>query len=170
MWRLLVFKAQDPNVEWCTKVAAAIQNAIQCYHVNYDEKKSTTTQTSLDHFFKRVDRIESNKEPEPVSSTSGMSEIVVCLRLLLLTVLQLHHLSPPLLPPVSSSSCLFTGCQPLDARCCTMLLLFKVLYCKIKNVFFIFCVCFLCIICVKSMINLLQYSTTYSTVIVGYPG
>ena len=67
---LLVFKAQDPNVEWCTKVAAAIQNAIQFYHVNYDEKKSTTTQTSLDHFFKRVDRIESNKELEPVSPTS----------------------------------------------------------------------------------------------------
>ena len=37
--------------------------------------------------------------------------------------------------------------------------LFKVLYCKIKNVFFIFCVClFLCIICVKSIRNLLlQY-------------
>ena len=38
--------------------------------------------------------------------------------------------------------------------------LFKVLYCKmIKNVFFIFCVCFLRIICVKSIINLLQYIT-----------
>jgi len=35
--------------------------------------------------------------------------------------------------------------------------LFKVLYCKIKNVFFIFY--FLCIIWVKSIINLLQYST-----------
>ena len=35
---------------------------------------------------------------------------------------------------------------------------FKVLYYKIKNVFFIFCVCFLCIICVKSIINLLQYN------------
>ena len=34
-------------------------------------------------------------------------------------------------------------------------ILFKVLYCKMKNVFFIFCVCFLCIICVKSIINLL---------------
>ena len=41
---------------------------------------------------------------------------------------------------------------------CTTVL-FKVLYCKIKNVFFIFCVCFLFIICVKSIINLLQYST-----------
>ena len=36
---LLVFEAQDPNIEWYTKVAAAVQNAIQCYHVIYDEKR-----------------------------------------------------------------------------------------------------------------------------------
>ena len=29
-------------------------------------------------FFKRVDRIESSKEPEPVPSTSGMSAISAC--------------------------------------------------------------------------------------------
>ena len=63
---LLVFEAQDPYVECYTKVAAAIQNAIQCYRVIYDEKKRATTQTSLDRFFKKVDRIESSKEPEPV--------------------------------------------------------------------------------------------------------
>ena len=33
---LLVFEAQDPNVELYMKVAAAIQNAIQCYRVIYD--------------------------------------------------------------------------------------------------------------------------------------
>ena len=75
---LLVFEAQDPNVERYMKVAAAVQNAIQCYRVIYDEKKGSTTQTSLDHFFKRVDRIESSKEPEPVPSTSGLSEIAAC--------------------------------------------------------------------------------------------
>ena len=78
---LLVFEAQDPqdpNVGWYTKVAAAVQNTIQCYRVIYDEKKRATTQTSLDHFFKRVHRIESSKEPEPVPSTSGMSEIAAC--------------------------------------------------------------------------------------------
>ena len=75
---LLVFEAQDPNVERYTKVAAAVQNAIQCYRVIYDGKKRATTQTSLDHFFKRVDRIESSKEPEPVPSTSGVSEIAAC--------------------------------------------------------------------------------------------
>jgi len=76
LWRLLVFKAQDPNVEWCTKVAAAIQNAIQCYHVNYDERKSTTTQTSLDHFFKRVDRIESNKEGNSGVCSSILAKLI----------------------------------------------------------------------------------------------
>ena len=50
---LLVFEAHDPNVEWCTKVAAAIQNAIQCYRVIHDGKKRATTQTSLDRFSRR---------------------------------------------------------------------------------------------------------------------
>ncbi|KAJ8775670.1 hypothetical protein J1605_016218 [Eschrichtius robustus] len=68
---LLVFEAQYPNIERYTKLAAAVQNAIQCYHAIYDEKKRATPQTSLDRLFKRVDRIESSKEPEPVPSTSG---------------------------------------------------------------------------------------------------
>ena len=73
-----LFEAQDPNVEQYMKVAAAIQNTIQCYHVICDEKKRATTQTSLDSFFKRADRTESSKEPEPVPSTSGVSEIAAC--------------------------------------------------------------------------------------------
>ncbi|XP_054942657.1 tigger transposable element-derived protein 1-like isoform X1 [Physeter macrocephalus] len=75
---LLVFEAQDPNIERYTKVIAAIQNAIQCYHVIYNEKKRATSQTSLDRFFRRADRIESSKEPEPVPSMSGMSAIASC--------------------------------------------------------------------------------------------
>ena len=75
---LLVFEAQDLNIEWYTKVSAATQNAIQCYHVIYDEKKRATDQTSLDHFFKRVGRIQSSKEPEPVPLMSGVREIAAC--------------------------------------------------------------------------------------------
>ena len=75
---LVDFEAQDLNVERYTKVAAAVQNAIQCYRVIYDKRKRATTQTSLDHFFKRVDRLESSKEPEPVPSTSGVREIAAC--------------------------------------------------------------------------------------------
>ena len=52
-------------------------------------------------------------------------------------------------------------CAPICqlSYCTTML--FKVLYCKVENVFFIFCVCvcFLCTTCVNSIINLLQHST-----------
>eukprot|EP00069_Balaena_mysticetus_P015481 bmy_09078T0 len=36
---LLVFEARDLNVERYMKVAAAVQNAIQCYRVIYDEKQ-----------------------------------------------------------------------------------------------------------------------------------
>ena len=38
---LLVFEAQDPNIEQYMKVAAAVQNAIQCYCVIYGEKKKS---------------------------------------------------------------------------------------------------------------------------------
>ena len=59
-------------------------------------------------------------------------------------------------PPESVTSSLFTQCQPLRASCYPVL--FKVIYCTTKSVFFIFCVCFLCVISVKSIISLLQYS------------
>ena len=41
-------------------------------------------------FFKRVNRIESNKEPEPMQSTTGMSQVQLALCLLLLTIVQLY--------------------------------------------------------------------------------
>ena len=112
-------------------------------------------------FFKRVDRIESSKEQEHVPSMSGMSEIAACPQLLWLMIFQLYHFPPPLPPPISNSSCLFTRCPPLYSSCCTVLLCFSRYYTmglKIFSLFFVF-VCFLCIICVKSIINLLQYST-----------
>ena len=74
---LLVFEAQDPSIEHYTKFAAVIQNTIQCYHVIYNEKNSYYPDIT-GSFFKRVDRIESSKEPKPVPSTSGMSEIAAC--------------------------------------------------------------------------------------------
>ena len=49
-------------------------------------------------------------------------------------------------------------------------LISKVQYCKIKNIFFIFCICLFYIICVQSIIILLQYSTVEVIVLVGYLG
>ena len=64
-------------------------------------------------------------------------ELQLSLCLLWLTILLLNHVPPSLHPPVSNSSCLNMWYQPLY---CTTIL-FKVLYWKIKNVFFTFCVC-----------------------------
>ena len=97
-----------------------------------------------------------------VPSTSDMSEIAACSVFYRWWSFSSHLLPSPTSSrsSISSSSCLFTRCQPLYASCCTYTsILFKVLYCKIKNVFFIFSVCALCVICVKSILNLLQYST-----------
>ena len=99
-------------------------------------KRRAAIRTSLDCSSRKVDRTESSKESEPVS-TSGLSEIA--LRLLLLTILQRHHPPPALPPPIGNSSRLFTHCQP---PVCQLLyrttVLFKVLYCKIKTIFFTF--------------------------------
>ena len=44
---LLVFEANNLNLEWYIKVTAAVQNIIQCYHVTYDEKKELIPFSSL---------------------------------------------------------------------------------------------------------------------------
>ena len=70
-----------------------------------------------------------------------MSEIAACPPSPLLTILQLYHFPPPLPPPGSNSSFLFTRCQPLCASCCTGLL-YCSRYCtvrfKIFSLFFVF--------------------------------
>ena len=81
MWKMARWTSlsEDPNVEQYTKVAGAVQNAVQHHYIIHDEKNRASTQTLPEHFFKRVDRIEYSKEPEPVTSMSGMSEIEACL-------------------------------------------------------------------------------------------
>ena len=104
---MLVFETQDPIVEWYANIETTVQNAIQCYHVICEEKERATIQTLLDHFFKRVDRLESSKEPEPVPSTLGMCEIAACPLSPVADESSALPLSPPFSPPVSNSSCLF---------------------------------------------------------------
>ena len=48
---LLAFEIQDLNLEWYTKVAAAVQNAIQRYRVIYEEGRRATTQMPWNHFY-----------------------------------------------------------------------------------------------------------------------
>ncbi|KAB0376127.1 hypothetical protein FD755_012770 [Muntiacus reevesi] len=135
----------------------SVQNANQCYCIIYDEKISTT-QMSLYHFFKRVDRVEPSKEPEPVPSMSGMNETAARLHLLLLMTLQLYRLTPPFL------------LQSLNAspRVPSIVLYHHMFQHPVRLKIFI-CL-FLCIICVKTITNLLLYRTIKLIVLVGYLG
>lgn len=111
---LLGFEVQDVNTEWYLKAAAAIQNTIQCYWVIFDKKQRATPQTSLSHFFKRVDRIESSNEPEPVPSTPSVSETAACPPSPAADNPSASPSSTPLLPLVGNPSCL----SSLDASPC----------------------------------------------------
>ena len=82
----------------------------RCYCVIYGEKKRSTTQTWLDCFSKRVNKTESSKEPEPMPSVSGMSGIAAC------PLLPIPDHTSVLPSTTSSSSWLFTQCQPLYAK------------------------------------------------------
>ena len=80
------------------------------------------------------------------------------LHLLLLTVLQLCHLPPALPPPVGN----FLPVHLIPAPVCQLLYCTAVLsrYWTVRLKMFIFCLFFcVCVICVKSSINLLQYTT-----------
>ena len=66
--------------------------------------------------------------------------------------------SPPSCPPPGSS----LPVHSMPPLCANLYYAFQgtvVLYYKIKTIFFIFCVCLLCFICVKSIVNILQCST-----------
>lgn len=66
----------------------------------------------------------------------ALVKLQLAFHLLVLTILLLNYLPPPFLHPGSNSFCLFTQCPPLYASFCRVL--FKILYCKIKKVFFMF--------------------------------
>ena len=110
------------------------------------------------NFQRREHASGSSKELEAVPSVSGMSDIVAC-------PLYLIADDPSELPSPVSSSWLFTRCQPVCQLLYYTPVLFKVLYCKIKKVLF-FCICFLYIICAKSIINLLRPSIIQPIVLV----
>jgi len=127
----------------CCKEYSNTISLFQAQNVIYDKKKKrATTQTSLDHFYKRIDRIESARKQNFCHQRQVWMKLQLDVHLLLLTILQLHHLPPPLLPLVSNSSCLFTQCQLLCASCCTVLLYFSRYYTVRLNMFYFVCLFF----------------------------
>ena len=134
------------------KVAAAIQNAIQCYWAINDKKKKKEIppRNHWAAFFKRVDRIELSKEPERVPSTSGVSETAACPSSVVAD-------NPSALPALTSfPSCsqqLFLPVHSMPAPVCQVLncttVLFKVLDCKNKKGLFLHLFIFMYYLCEK---------------------
>ena len=121
----------------------------QAQDVTYEEKKRSYYPDVPGHFFKRVDRIESSKEPVP--SVSGVSETAACPPSPIAD-------DPSALPsPTSSlspSQSLFLPVHLIPAPAGPILL--NVLYCK--------GVLFFVSVCVKSIICLLEYSIIYTII------
>ena len=91
----------------------------------------------------------------------------LALHLPLLMILQLYHLPPPHHPPVIT----LCVCSFDASPCMPAVVLY---YCTFQGtirlkMFYFLCL-FLCIICVKSIINLLQYSTIQPIMLAGYLG
>ena len=105
---LLVFEVQDSNVERYMKVQQPFRMQSSATVSSMMRKKELLSRHHWIIFFKRVDRIESSKEPEPVPSTSGVSEIAACSPSPIADDPSALHLPPCLPPPVSNSSCMFT--------------------------------------------------------------
>ena len=72
-----VFEAGDTNIERYMKVGEGALHAIQCMS-SMMRKKRAIIQTSLAHFFRRVDRTESSKEPQPMPSKPSVNKTVAC--------------------------------------------------------------------------------------------
>lgn len=90
---LLAFQAEDPNVKWYTKVVAAFQNEIQCYHVIYDETKKQLLHKHHWIIFPRgLVALNPARNPKLCHQYQALVKLHLALRLLLLTILQLYHL------------------------------------------------------------------------------
>ena len=114
---LLVFEVQGPECRMVHKCCSSHSECNPVLPSHLWKKKKEATWASLGSFLKRVDRTESSQSLCP--QCQEWVKLQLALHLLLLMILQLYQL-PPLLPPsVSNSSCLFTPCQSLCARCCT---------------------------------------------------
>ena len=103
----------------------------------------------------------SSKEPGPVPSMSGMSEIAACP---LSPIADNPKALPSPASSPSSSQYLFLPVPSMPLLCASCLLLNFSRYCTIRLKMCYF-VCFLRTICMKSIINLLQYSTIWAALV-----
>ena len=105
--------------------------------VCYISSKSPTHEPSVVKIQRCGHASGSRKDQNLCHRRQARVKLQLALSLLVLTILHLYHFPPPLSPPVTNSSSLFTHCQPMYAGCCTFVVYFS-RYCKIKNFYFLF--------------------------------
>ena len=107
-------------------------------------------QTSLDHFSRGWVELNPARNQNLCHQYQTSVKFQLALHLLLLMILQLHHLPPLLPPPDSNSSFLSTRCQPLYASSCTVLLYFSRYYpVRFKRFPYYVCLFFMYYLCEK---------------------
>ncbi|XP_054569450.1 tigger transposable element-derived protein 1-like [Eptesicus fuscus] len=57
------FEAQDPNSDRYTKVARGVMDSLRCYKEIWEDKKKVSFQTSLERYFKKVERPATDSVP-----------------------------------------------------------------------------------------------------------
>ena len=133
---LLVLDAQDPNVEWCTKVSAAVQDASQCYCAIYSERKKTLPR----HHWIFFSRMLIELSPARNQNLCHQCQVWVKLQLASLSCCCWAFSSTSPTSSTSSSQELFLLVRSVPAPGCQLLyyttIHFKVLYWKIKNVYY----------------------------------
>ncbi|KAK1327428.1 hypothetical protein QTO34_014142 [Cnephaeus nilssonii] len=100
------FEAQDPNSDRYTKVSRGVMDSLRCYKEIWEDKKKVSFQTSLEHYFKKVER----PATDPTHLTQDLQHLLQVLPLWThLTEYHMHLLQVlPLKPPPHSSLVLIT--------------------------------------------------------------
>ena len=144
------------------KVAAAIWNASQCYHVIYDKKKKKIA--TAKHHWVVFSSVYIGKNPRKNQNLyhqgQEWAKLQLALRLLWLAIRHLYRLHPlVLLQAVTLLAWSLTASPWMPS--------FALFYCTIRFIVFYFSLFFI-YVCVKGIINLLQYSTIQLIVLAGY--
>ena len=126
-----VFEAQDRNVEWCMKAAAAVQIAIRCQPVSRRRIKELLLRHLCIDFSGGHSWVELNPARNKSLCLGVRPEDSAARPVTVAVGLQLRRLPAPLCSAVGDFSRLLSQCQPLYAGCCSAVLHFS-RYCTVR--------------------------------------
>ena len=164
-----VFEAQDPNVEWCMKAAAAVQNAIRCQPVSRRRIKELLLRHLCIDFSRGHSWIELNTARNKSLCLGVRPEDTAACPVTVAVRLQLRHLPAPLCSAAGNSSRLLSQGQPLYAGCSAVLHFSRHCTVRFKTVLPLLCLFFMHQLC-KNYYKPTTGQIIQLTVLSGYLG